>query len=371
MVDMKQAFRAEKTFEEAVRNYKSRHTDATDEDIDLIIREGADLDNFLLFGFSKEDEEDVRIMVQKQPKLAPALTPADKSVDGGTRLSNRKRQNVRFEQSTPSTPPAAAAQPQQQQKQESPASAFFPFSLFDVTSNPKNASSPAPPSPTFARDAAASPAAPPTPTLTPAPAAAPRDTADPRYCPIYPVHEYEQDIFKLKAQLKASEDAAEILRKQGEDAELRHRTLQKEHDELAAVHSRCGTVWRDLASTQSALSGLQDEYRNVKDECHQLRSAAASDKEEVAKWQQEAARVRDQMQRFVGDEGAPHTASEIISKLEAQALKDRLELEKLRQKVIDGNRSISNLVVRVCVCVCCRGARPWADCQPAFNVFTS
>ena len=214
MADKKQP----KSFEQAVHSYKRRHADATDEDITLIMRE-TDLGQLFAWGFSKEDEEDVRIIVENQPKLVPASgTPSA--------LERKRPQSVRFEQpisSSPLSKPQAAAQPLQQ---ETPSSSSFPFSHFEptTTSSPDRV-----PPTTAAAGRAAVPDNAPASTSTPA------------------------DIDTLR-------QAAEVAsRTQAEDAEQRHRQLQKQFDELTALHSRCGPMWRDLAVTQLALSDLQGE----------------------------------------------------------------------------------------------------------------
>ena len=89
-----------------------------------------------------------------------------------------------------------------------------------------------------------------------------------------------------------------------------------------------------------------EEYRNCTDECVLLRAAAEADKQAVVMWQSEAVRLHDKVQLFIADTGAPHTSSETIATLEAEAKTRCLELERLRQQMADSNRSISTLVVR-------------------------
>ena len=57
-----------KKYGDALRSYRERHPDATDEDIELIKKEGGDLESLFFWGVTPEDAEDAAIIAKQNPE---------------------------------------------------------------------------------------------------------------------------------------------------------------------------------------------------------------------------------------------------------------------------------------------------------------
>ena len=119
----------DKNYSDALRSYRERHPDATDEDIELIKKEGGDLESLFFWGVTPEDQEDAAIIAKENPDTGAdnqtVITDVNKD---GTPSNERKNELPRqlfpfnvFEgppssQSTgPNEPPRQQSQPTNQQ----------------------------------------------------------------------------------------------------------------------------------------------------------------------------------------------------------------------------------------------------------------
>ena len=102
--------KTDKNYGDALRSYRERHPDATDEDIELIKKEGGDLQSLFFWGVSPEDEEDAAIIAKHNPETG---------ADNETVITDLNKDGT----------------PSNEKKNELPRQ-LFPFNVFDGPTHP-------------------------------------------------------------------------------------------------------------------------------------------------------------------------------------------------------------------------------------------